>query len=374
MKVLHVSPSFYPATRGGGPIAALHELCNGLARTAGIELRVLTTDAADRALRKRLPLTARRPLYPAGYEVVFHRRLLPGDTAPGLLLHLPAAIRWAEVVHLTATYSFPTLPTLFLCRLLGRPLVWSPRGALMRWEGSRRRAAKWLWERVCDPLLDPRRSVLHATTEEEAAASACRIRTARPVVIPNGIRAPDALSERTWRPDGCLRLLYMGRLDPIKGLENLLDTMAHLDGRARLAVYGAGDPDYTASLHDRASRLGPRVTFHGHVEGEAKTRAFAEADLCVLPSFTENFGLVVAEALAHGVPVVASDRTPWRALDARGCGACVANDPESLARAIGSLCDRDLPAMGERGRAWMREDFGWDKIAARMAELYRSLL
>lgn len=376
MKVLHVSPTFYPATYYGGPMYALHELCNALAALDGIELKVAASDAAGPARGERVAVPAHPLRYPAGYDVYFHRRIWLGSVAPCLIAALPTMIRWADLVHLTATYSFPTLPTLLLCRCLGKPVVWSPRGALQRWEGSRRARAKWPWERLCDVLLVPRRSVLHLTTEREREASVSRIRNARPVVIPNGVELPDSLPARDWLPDGTLRLLFMGRLHPIKGLDHLLRAVAGLPGAFRLTLCGAGEGGYVRSLEALVARLGlePRVRFAGHVEKEAKLRAFAEADLCVLPSFSENFGMAVAEALAHGVPVVASDRTPWREVEARGCGRCVPNDPESLRCAIEEMRGRDLAAMGARGRRWMQEAFSWEKIARRMAALYGEML
>jgi glycosyltransferase involved in cell wall biosynthesis len=111
------------------------------------------------------------------------------------------------------------------------------------------------------------------------------------------------------------------------------------------------------------------VTFAGHVEGAQKEKAFENADLCMVPSYTENFCIVVAEALGRGVPVVASRGTPWAGIEKHECGLWVENDPDSLARAIGALAPRDLGAMGARGREWMLSDFGWRKIALDMRHL-----
>ncbi|MGC1399118.1 glycosyltransferase, partial [Candidatus Binatus sp.] len=94
----------------------------------------------------------------------------------------------------------------------------------------------------------------------------------------------------------------------------------------------------------------------------------------VAPSFTENFAIVVAEALAHGAAVIASTGTPWKDVERVGCGLCVANDPASLADAISKINSMPLAEMGERGRRWMAADFSWEKCAAEMIALYKTLL
>jgi len=142
-----------------------------------------------------------------------------------------------------------------------------------------------------------------------------------------------------------------------------------------LTIWGDGDARYVRSLREIAERrgLGNQIRFGGHADEAAKEIAFMEADLCVVPSHTENFGLVVAESLAHGVPVIASTGTPWRELPQRGCGLWVNNSPQSLASAIDEMAGRDLEAMGRRGREWMLRDYQWAAIAERTVELYRQL-
>jgi glycosyltransferase involved in cell wall biosynthesis len=108
-------------------------------------------------------------------------------------------------------------------------------------------------------------------------------------------------------------------------------------------------------------------------EGTEKVGAFLDADVCVVPSFTENFGMVVAEALVHGVPVIASKGTPWADLERQGCGLWVDNSPESIGAAILRMNQADLPTMGMNGRAWMETQFSWANIASQMEAVYRRL-
>jgi glycosyltransferase involved in cell wall biosynthesis len=380
LKILHVSPAFFPATYWGGPIFSVASLCRALASN-GTELRVLTTDSAGPSASDRIDPAAQRS-YPLGHGVAisYCRRLAGVSVSPGLLARLLPLVTWADLVHLTGTYSFPTIPTLLACRLLRKPLVWSPRGALQatqEWAGATNRPAKRLWEQVCSSILGNARCTLHVTSVEEEKASLARVRVRMAKVIRNGVEVPAALAPRPWTPDGRLRLLFLGRLDPKKGIENLLHALASLrDPSISLSICGTGDPGYVSHLERLAASLpvAPRTRFHGHVDGERKTDAFATADICVAPSHNENFCMVVAESLAHAVPVIASTGTPWARLAERGCGRWVDNSPESLARAIAEMRKERLAEMGSRGRKWMQEEFGWDAVAREMRELYRALI
>jgi glycosyltransferase involved in cell wall biosynthesis len=109
------------------------------------------------------------------------------------------------------------------------------------------------------------------------------------------------------------------------------------------------------------------------VDGAEKAAAFARADLFVLPSHSENFGIVVAEALAHGVPVLTTHATPWQDLNRHGCGRCIDLPRTDLAAEIAALAAGDLAAMGARGRSWVRRDFSTAAMVDAFADLYGDL-
>ena len=133
---------------------------------------------------------------------------------------------------------------------------------------------------------------------------------------------------------------------------------------------------YAAKLRRLAATLGvaERVEMAGGLFGADLSRQYDECAFLVLPSFTENFGAVVADALAHGKCAIASRFTPWKALEERGCGWWVDNAPESLAAAIDSAFaaqkNGELEKMGERAAAFAAERFTWPAIARSMAEEY----
>jgi len=283
----------------------------------------------------------------------------------------------ADLVHLTATYSFPTLPTLALARLLRRPVVWSPRGAIQAAHEWRDAPRKRLFERVARSIA-PQKTVLMVTAESEAQATAARMPGMQVEIVPNSVEMPVEMvfPDRRWRPDGRLRLIFLGRVHKKKGIDLLIEAMPRLGPEVELDIYGSGADDYLAALNALVAQFGleSRVRFHGHVDGADKSRAFHDADMFVLPSHSENFGIAIAEALAHGVPVVTTRNTPWGALDQTGCGRCIDLDTGSLVAAITELAEGDLAAMGKFGRDWMIQDFSSDVVNRRLLELYWKLI
>jgi glycosyltransferase involved in cell wall biosynthesis len=351
----------------------------GLARhvaAAGHDVRVVTTnanglyDVLDAKPGQQVALEA-------GVSVRYYRRFGRHSLAPALMAALPSALGWADVVHLNSVYSFPTIPTLGLSRVLRKPLVWSPRGALQRWEGSTRTRAKQVWEAMCRSVA-PNPLLLTTTSSAEASASLQHFPSARMSVVPNGIDIPPCVTHQD--DSETLRLLYVGRLHPIKGIEQLLDACALLGAagvtRWCLSIAGDGDAAYVKALRSSVARLGlqDRVRLLGYTGDADKEALYRTSDLLVLPSYVENFGLVAAEALVHGIPVVASRGTPWSRLDQVGAGAWVDNDPNVLATTIARLAHMPLREMGARGRAWVEQEFSWPTVTAQMLLVYANAL
>jgi glycosyltransferase involved in cell wall biosynthesis len=362
-----------PARAYGGPAESVYRLCLNLA-AAGCEVEVLTTNS--NGIGRSLNVKTGRPMaMAAGFDVRYLRRLARHAVAPSLLLALLPAVSRAEVVHLTGVYSFPTIPALIATAILRKPLVWSPRGALQRWSGSRHVTAKRAWELACRPLAAGR-TILHVTSEAERLESQRRFRGLDTAVIPNGVRMPG--EPVSLLNDGTLRIGFLGRLDPKKGLENLLEACAIVMANGKpftLTIAGGGPERYARTLRERVERLGlgARVRFAGEVYNRAKKDFFAGINLLAVPSHTENFAMVIAEALAVGIPVIASRGTPWAALEDQRCGLWVDNSPAALAQALERMREAPLAAMGMRGRAWMAADFSWGAVARAMGNIYSSL-
>lgn len=372
MKILHVSPTYYPATFWGGPIFSTKAICDAVSITSGMEVEVLTTDAAGLRLSERVSTSDFPNL---GYNVYYARRIAGHSISPGLLIQLWHAMHRADVVHLTGAYSFPTLPVLMLARFIGKPLIWSPRGAVqatVEWAESPRKWIKHRFHRIARRVV-PERCIIHTTSEAERRATLAALPGVAGIVIPNAVTIPDFVNEQSHERDSLgLKLIFLSRLHPKKGIDRLLDAMRHLPTSTTLDIYGTGDSDYVAIIRKRASEFGGRVRLHGHVEGAGKAAAFARADLFVLPTFSENFGIAIAEAMAHGLPILTTTATPWHDMERYNCGRCI--DPNGdIAAAILSMERADLRRMGKAGRDWMLRDFSTEAMANSFVDLYRSL-
>lgn len=376
LRVLHVSPTYYPATYFGGPIFSTRAICDNVASDETFSIEVLTTNAAGSKRSEELSLPSNPVRFPAGYDVYYAKRRFVTSVSIELLRRLPGLIRKAQVVHLTGTYSFPTIPTLLLANIYRKPVIWSPRGALQatqEWAGAPNRQAKFLFELICRPLCG-RRTVLHVTSTQEKSLSTRRLRNVEAVIIPNSVDVPSDLPLREWRPEGRLRLMFLSRIHQKKGIENLLTSMTLLPEWVSLDVYGDGDKEYVIQIKDMAQKLalGERVTFHGQLNEHGKRQAFAGADVFILPTYSENYGIAVAEALAHGVPVITTKYAPWGGIAQRSCGLWLDdNKPDTLKEAIVQICNTDLPGAGMRGRQWMQEDYSARTMADRFKALYR---
>ena len=386
MNVLHVSPSFYPATRFGGPIWSTLELCNCLAEQPNLNVKVVTTDMGCEGVDTHSKSCSLQNFMPLNYDVTYARCIFGRDIAPGLITTLLQEIRRADIIHLTGVYSFPTLPTLFLARAAKKPVLWSPRGALLaseNWEAASHPKKKRAWEACCTRLSSKSRTVLHVTSQPELGASLGRMPQLRAVMIPNGVEIPRNIAPpkrkltRERCKDEALNILYIGRLHPIKALENLIVALSILPtGFATLSILGRGSSAYKGDLVNLVNSLGltESVSFHGHFDEDAKQEAYARADVCVLPSHSENFGMVVAEALASCTPVIASAGVPWPELEVRNCGIWTKdNTPECLAEALIDINQRDRRTMGRNGRRWMQSEFNWHQISRMFVSVYEAM-
>jgi glycosyltransferase involved in cell wall biosynthesis len=262
----------------------------------------------------------------------------------------------------------------------GLPVVVSIRGMLEPWalkhKGLKKKLAWHVYQRR--NLLNA--SALHVTSPAELD-SIKRVGLPAPstVFIPNGVTPPpdlDALIRSTPRER---TLLFLGRLHRIKGLINLIDAWAdHTPSGWTLQLTGPDCEGHRSELEARIRRrgIGQSVRITEMVAEEEKWRTLASASALVLPSFSENFGLVVAEALAAGTPVAATTGSPWSCLETEGAGWWVHPQAGTLTeflRKLESTPAVDLVAMGERGRALVARNYTWPGVASRFAEVYREL-
>ena len=222
-------------------------------------------------------------------------------------------------------------------------------------------------------------AVLHATAEQEAESF--RQLGLRPpiAIIPNGTDLPE------WRdlpyPKGTPRkILFLSRIHPVKGLLNLVQAWQTVKPTGWKMIIAGPDEGGHQKIVEAAIQhagLQDEFEFIGSVYGDDKEALYRSADVFVLPTFSENFGLVVAEALACGVPVITTKGAPWQGLQTHRCGWWIDIGVEPLAVALReamNLPPDTLRDMGRRGRAYVEQNFGWPGIAQQMLSVYRWVL
>lgn len=221
-------------------------------------------------------------------------------------------------------------------------------------------------------------TALHATSEAEVE-SIRRLGLCAPVaLIPNAVDLPDPMPPRA-RGEG-RRALFLSRVHSKKGLPLLVEARARVRPPGwELVIAGPNDGGHRVHVEAlvRQACLADIVTFAGAVADADKWALYRTSDLVVLPTCSENFGLVVAEALGAGVPILTTRGAPWGELETYRCGwwTDISVDAISAALAEASAMPRgDLDAMGARGRAFVLDRYGWDDAARQMKAVYEWVL
>ena len=222
-------------------------------------------------------------------------------------------------------------------------------------------------------------ALLVATSAQEAE-SIRKVGLRQPIaVIPNGIDLPE-WKERTFPKEGMRSALFLSRVHPKKGLMNLVaawDRVRPEEWRMIIAGPNEGNHRADVELAVRRAGLDQEIQFVGSVAGEAKEHLYRDADLFILPTYSENFGVVVAEALAYGVPVITTKGAPWEGLLSHKCGWWIDMGIEPLVEAIReatTMPNDERQEMGRSGRDYVAQDFSWPKIAEQMLSVYKWVL
>lgn len=386
MRVLHVVPSYLPATRYGGPIFAVHGLCRALA-AMGHHVEVFTTNV-DGPSDSAVPLGVPVPI--DGVHVRYFRSMILRRTywSPSLARALAGETAGFDVLHLHSVFLWLTWAAARAARKAHVPYLISPHGMLVKDLIRRRsRYAKSAWIHLIEKFNLKQASALHVTSELEAA-ELMRFKWRLPQIatVPIGIDEPE-IGTATEASNDVMKItavaaqplvLFLGRLSWKKGLDRLLEGFA-LTGHGRLAIVGPDDEGLVPQLSRLARRLqlADRVQFLSRtVLGADKEHLFAAARIFALPSYSENFGITVLEAMRRGLPVVLTPQVGAAAIVREAGGGLVTDgEPESLSNAIVRLLADPAVAQakGEAGQRWVLEHYTWSRIAAQMEALYDSL-
>jgi glycosyltransferase involved in cell wall biosynthesis len=381
MRILHVVPSYYPAVRYGGPIRSVHGLARALAGR-GHDVHVYTTNV-DGPSNADVPLGA--PVNLNGVSVWYFptatgRRLF---RSPDMDRALGVNIVSFDIVHTHSVFLWPTTAAARAARTHRVPYVLAPRGMLV---ADLIRRKSWLAKRAWMAAFERRNvtgaAAVHVTSELEARdiehlGLCCQ----RIIIVANGTEVPEPKAcahDDVAGVDGERRtILFLGRVNWKKGLDRLIPAMVHLPD-AELVIAGDDHEGYRITMEALAGEFGvaSRVRFLGSVHGPEKRILLKSAQVLALPSYSENFGNVVLEAMAIGCPVVITPEVGLAGVVREsGAGLVIPGDPQSLAGALQSILrDRTAAqAMGNLGRKVVAECFTWEIIAEKMEQAYQKI-
>jgi glycosyltransferase involved in cell wall biosynthesis len=375
IKAIHVTSSV--SRLAGGLFVSVRHLCQNINAQPQVQNQVI--GLSDE--RTKDDLHVWEPLQLHTHPIYGPKRF---GYAPAMMKDLMASN--ADVVHLHGLWQFTSLAVLRWARKTGRPYSVSPHGMLEPWSLTQSRLLKRLATLLYQGPCLRGAACIRATSQLEAESIRLAGYTRNPIaVIPNGVELPRLPLPRSPRTLGQpRRALFLSRIHPKKGLLNLVKAWSTLSaqrttGDWTLAIVGPDEGGHLAEVQAavRAEGLQDTITFPGEVWGEEKTGLYADSDLFILPSYSENFGLVIAEALACEVPVITTRATPWQELEQHRCGWWIEvglNPLIPVLREALSLPSSQLREMGTRGRKLIEDRYGWEPIGCQMVETYEWML
>ena len=371
MRLIHVVPAI--AEEASGPSYSVVRLCESLLN----QDQEVTLAALDWA-----PMTS-PPSCLKAFPLGWGPRRLGNSPAMWQWLNKRILSKDVDILHNHGMWQMNAIYPGWAAKKGKLHLVVSPRGAFSKWailHGSVMK--KLFWPLLQRPALKYA-TCFHATAGAEYE-DIRRLGFRQPIaIIPNGIDIPALPPKQT---NTIRTLLFLGRIHPKKGLDMLIPAWRAVQENYpdwQLIIAGSdegynGKSGYIEELQLLAQNLGVnRMKFIGSLYGIEKTHAYHNADIFILPTYSENFGMTVAEALAASTPAIVTKGAPWEGLDKYGAGWWVDINVESLTACLEnalSLSPNALEQMGLQGREWMVNDFSWPQIGAQMTATYQWLL
>ncbi|MBV5329443.1 MAG: glycosyltransferase [Chlorobium sp.] len=365
------------APESGGPSRSVPSIAKHLSMQNGMNVSLLALDSAS----YRSP-PAENFNFAVNYFPFDDSRLGKLRSILRMRGHLSDQVKahvGSSIIHDQGIWQLNNHAAVAVAKKTATPIIVSLRGMIEPWSMSQKKLKKKIaWNLYQERDLNSV-NLLHATAQQEAQ-NAANLGLRKPVaIIPNGVEVPQ-WRKRTVSMDAEKTIFFLSRVHPKKGLLNLVSAWQQVKELGwKIVVAG---PDEAGHKHEvmsaiNAAGLQDCFEFIGPIDDTAKWDWYFNADLFVLPTFSENFGIVIAEALACGVPVITTTGTPWQELNTHNCGWWVDVGVEPLVEALRhaiSLSVSERAEMGRRGRRLIEEHYSWGKISQEMIAVYAWLL
>jgi glycosyltransferase involved in cell wall biosynthesis len=388
MKILQIVPSI--SLIYGGPSQMVLGLAPALIK-AGVEVTVITTDSNGDFGQAPLDVPLNQPIKQDGYEIIYFR------CAPfrrykfslDLFKWLNSNVEKFDLAHIHALFSPVSSISATICRLHQVPYILRPLGTLDPADLSKKKQLKQLYVALIERNNIAGSAALHFTSGQEAEISARFGVNTQDLVIPLGVIPPqstlkddlDSTLDQWNIPRNKPLLLFMSRIDPKKGLDLLIPALEKLladgvDFHFVLAGTNPQDPVYEAEVKSQIANsvLRSHTTITGFVTGSAKAILLQAADLFILPSYYENFGIAVAEAMVARTPVVISDQVHiYPQVRDSQSGWVVKTDVSELVESIKQAISNfpELQRRGLNAKNYALHHFSWDAIAQQTIQAYQ---
>ena len=388
MRILCVAPYYDLAHVYGGPARSIPALCRAMAYQ-GVDVTVYTTNANG---KRSLDVPVGQPLVKDGVRVVYFARLthMRYFWAPGLARACLGRIAEFDIVHTNGVFNFPSLVAAAAARARSVPLLVSPQGELMPWGLAYKRFKKRLYMRLIGRRCIDGAAALHCTDAYEMEALQGLGFGKIMYVVPNGLDTHRFLElpprgemrQRLQISEGAVVILVLGRLHPVKRPDLAIKAFAQIAGvfsSAHLVLAGPDEAGMETGLLAIARRANcaERVHFAGLLNSQQVLQVLADADVFLMPSESENFGLSAAEAMAAGLPIVISDKIGIsRVVRQVNAGQVVSLAAKSVADGLECLLKHPnrLCEIGLRARQIAVDTFDLAIVARQMIECYAEIL
>lgn len=385
MKVLQIVPSI--SLVYGGPSQMVLGLSEALANQ-GIDVTILTTNSNGDAGQLPLDVPLGIPIQQKGYQIIyfpcspFRRYKFSLDLLKWLINHASNY----DIAHIHALFSPISTAAATVARYCQLPYIMRPLGTLDPADLQKKKLLKKIYGNCLERANLLGSVAVHFTTEQEAKISHRYGVKTNDLVIPLGVNLPDYFPPvgHTRQQLGIANdvplVLFMSRIDPKKGLELLLESAEKLVKKGvefKLVIAGSNpqDPIYEKKIQEKITNscLAKQTTITGFVQGELKLGLLQDADLFVLPSYYENFGIAVAEAMAVGTPVVISQGVYiWPDVQKAAAGWVTSMDIEDLTNTLEEAIfnQNERQKRGQNARELVVKNYLWPTIAQQMINAY----